>query len=246
MSFSMINLYPLPYYNERKLPINMLVIHSMAHNAAEGIKQLETLKLSVHYVIDYDGRIFQCVSEDKRAWHAGVSYWRKITDINSCSIGIEVCHRSLGQSKFNQKQIKSLIDLSRDIINRYHIAPTMIVGHSDIAPKRKPDPGKDFPWRELAANNIGIWFGSRFSSENDIIKMLSDIGYDTEDEISIKASSYAFCRRFLSGKIKKRPVRKVLEHPFDDEDENLLKDKEFIKTLQNVHYQYLMYEKNGL
>ena len=155
----MITYRPLPFFNERKLPISMLVIHSMAHNAGEGIAQLEKLQLSAHYVVDYDGTVYQCVSEDKRAWHAGVAFWRGITDVNSAAIGIEVCHRSLGQSRFNRKQIAALTELCRDIIDRRRIAPTMIVGHSDVAPQRKPDPGKGFPWRELAAADIGIWYG---------------------------------------------------------------------------------------
>ncbi len=242
----MITLRPLPFFNERKLPINALVLHSMAHDAAEGIAQLEELQLSAHYVVDYDGRIFQCVSEDKRAWHAGVSFWRGETDLNSCSIGIEICHRSLGQSKFNRAQIAALIELCRDIIKRRHISPTMIVGHSDIAPERKPDPGKDFPWRELAAENIGIWYGSRFSAETDVVKMLSEIGYNTGSDLSVRASAYAFCRRFLPKKVVKLPVKKLVEHPFPDDCDKLLTDIEFINTLQNIHYQYLVYGKTGL
>ena len=121
----MITYRPLPFFNERKLPISMLVIHSMAHNAGEGIAQLEKLQLSAHYVVDYDGTVYQCVNEDKRAWHAGVAFWRGITDVNSAAIGIEVCHRSLGQSRFNRKQIAALTELCRDIIDRRRIAPTM-------------------------------------------------------------------------------------------------------------------------
>lgn len=242
----MITYRPLPFFNERKLPINMLVIHSMAHNAAEGIKQLEKLQLSAHYVVDYDGSVYQCVNEDQRAWHAGVSFWRGISDVNSASIGIEVCHRSLGQSRFNRKQIGSLSELCKDIINRRRIAPTMIVGHSDIAPERKPDPGKDFPWRELAADNIGIWYGSRFSTTTDARQMLSEIGYNTNGERALQAAAYAFCRRFLPKKIIKLPVKKLVEHPFPEDNASLLEDNEFINTLQNIHCQYQMYGKTNL
>ncbi len=234
---------PLLSFNERKLPISMLVIHSMAHGAQEGIKQLADLQLSAHYVVDYDGSVYQCVSEDKRAWHAGLSFWNGITDINSASVGIEVCHRSLGQSHFNRKQIASLIELCGDIVNRRQIAPTMIVGHSDIAPERKPDPGKGFPWRELAAANIGIWYGSRFSAKTDIAEMLSEIGYNTGDKTALTAAAYAFCRRFLPKKIGKLPVKKLLEKPFPDSCDALLNDGEFLNALQNIHYQYQIYGK---
>ena len=242
----MITYRPLPFFNERKLPISMLVIHSMAHNAGEGIAQLEKLQLSAHYVVDYDGTVYQCVSENKRAWHAGVAFWRGITDVNSAAIGIEVCHRSLGQSRFNRKQIAALTELCRDIIDRRRIAPTMIVGHSDVAPQRKPDPGKGFPWRELAAADVGIWYGSRFSAETDIAKMLSEIGYGIAGEKGLQAADYAFCRRFLPKKIGKLPVKKLVETPFPADSGELLNDGEFLNTLQNIHCQYQIYGKSSL
>lgn len=229
------NAAPLKHFNERKHPIEMLVIHSMAHNAVEGIARLDELKLSSHYVVDFDGTVWQCVSEDKRAWHAGISSWRGLDNINSRSIGIELCHRSLGQSAFNKRQIKSLILLCREIIDRWHISPDMIVGHSDIAPTRKPDPGKAFPWQELAAHNIGIWYGSRFAEENDIAKMLSFIGYDVTN---IGAAAYAFCRRFLPNKVSTMPVRALLDHPYPEKCTQILQNGSFISALQNIYSQY--------
>lgn len=218
----------------------MLVIHSMAHNAAEGIARLDELELSSHYIIDFDGTIWQCVSEDKRAWHAGVSSWRGLDDLNSRSIGIEVCHHTLGQSAFNKRQIKSLILLCREIIDRWHIAPDMVVGHSDIAPTRKPDPGKAFPWQELAANNIGIWYGSRFAEENDISKMLSFIGYDVSN---LEAAAYAFCRRFLPNKVSTMAVCKLLDRPYPEKALQILDDRQFIGALQNIYAQYNLFKK---
>ena len=218
----------------------MLFIHSMAHNAAEGIARLDELELSSHYIIDFDGTIWQCVSENKRAWHAGVSSWRGLDDLNSRSIGIEVCHRTLGQSAFNKRQIKSLILLCREIIDRWHIAPDMVVGHSDIAPTRKPDPGKAFPWQELAANNIGIWYGSRFAEENDISKMLSFIGYDVSN---IEAAAYAFCRRFLPNKVSTMAVCKLLDRPYPEKALQILDDRQFIGALQNIYAQYNLFKK---
>jgi N-acetylmuramoyl-L-alanine amidase len=235
------NAFPLPHFNEREQPVEMLVFHSMAHNAAEGISRLDELNLSSHYIVDFDGTIWQCVDEKKRAWHAGVSSWQGLTDINSRSIGIEICHNTLGQSAFHRRQIKSLILLSRDIINRWHIAPDKIVAHSDIAPDRKADPGKAFPWQELAAADIGIWYGARFSEETDIIKMLSFIGYPTASEQLIQASAYAFCRRFLPKKTKTMPTRKLLDCPHPKDCSSLLKDAEFLHALQNIYMQYQLY-----
>ena len=235
------NAFPLQHFNERQEPVEMLVFHSMAHNAVEGITRLNELKLSSHYIIDFDGTIWQCVDERKRAWHAGVSCWQGLTDINSRSVGIEICHKSLGQSAFHRRQIKSLIHLSRDIINRWHISPDKIVAHSDIAPDRKADPGKAFPWQELAAANIGIWYGARFSEETDIAKMLSFVGYDVSSEQLLQASAYAFCRRFLPKKIKTMPTRKLLDTPYPKDNLDLLKDGEFIRALQNIYMQYQLY-----
>ena len=232
---------PLKFFNERQAPIDTLVIHSSAFPAQEAIKTYEQAEVSPHYIVDYDGTTYQCVSEDKRAWHAGVSYWKGATDINSCSIGIEVCHRSLGQSKFNRKQIPALISLCQEIIQRHHISPARIVGHSDIAPARKADPGKDFPWKELAAHDIGIWFGSRFSGESDVEKMLHEIGYSTED---LGISAYAFCRHFLPKKIKKLSVKKIIENPHPTDCSYLLEDAEFLAALQNIYCQYQIYNNS--
>ena len=234
------NAAPLPHFNERDRPIDMLVLHSMAHDAAEGIARLDELELSSHYIVDYDGTVWQCVSEEKRAWHAGVSSWRDLDDINSRSIGIEVCHRSLGQSKFGRRQMKALIALCQNIIERWKIAPNMIVGHSDIAPTRKSDPGKAFPWQELAACNIGIWYGGRFAQEKDVEKMLSGIGYDVND---INAAAYAFCRRFLPTKIKTMPVKRLLDNPYPQGNEQLLSASDFVRALQNIYAQYCLYER---
>ena len=142
--------------------------------------------VSTHYVIGADGKIVQMVDESKRAWHADRSAWRKNKQINTYSIGIEITNPGYTETltnpcsifdphvwniktakqvagssfywhPFTQKQIKSVIDLCKDIMQRYDIAPQNILGHSDIAPGRKMDPGPLFPWRLLAKNNIGIW-----------------------------------------------------------------------------------------
>ena len=225
----------LEHFNERRQKIEMLVLHSMAHGAEEGIARLDELQLSAHYVIDFDGRIFQCVDEKYRAWHAGVSSWRGRDDLNSRSIGIEVCHKTLGQSAFKKEQIKSLIGLCRDIVLRHNILPQMIVGHSDIAPSRKPDPGRAFPWEILATNGLGLWYGDIKSFPDDICDMLKEIGYDTSDK---SAAVCAFCRRFLPQKIPALGVRYLLSHPVIKNAEKLLQDSEVVRAVHNIRDQY--------
>lgn len=233
----MIISHPLPFFNERKLPINMLVIHSMAHPAEEGIVQLHNLQLSSHYVVDYDGTVYQCVDEEKRAWHAGVSFWRGETDINSASIGIEVCHPTLGQDTFPDVQIRNLIKLCHDIIIRHNIAPQMIVGHSDIAPLRKPDPGKCFPWQQFSKEGIGLWYSNHPHPENNVTQLLSIIGYDVSSEEKITAAAYAFCRHFLAENIETLPTKQLILSPFP-KDKHILNNSDFINTLRLVANAY--------
>jgi len=232
---------PLPFFDQRCANIDMLVLHSIAYAAKDGIERLRQCQVSPHYIVDYNGEIYRCVDESKRAWHAGAGYWRGITDINSHSIGIEVCNQSLGQTAFHKKQIAALIPLCQEIVARYRIKPQMIVGHSDIAPQRKPDPGKCFPWAELSAAGIGIWFGSRFTEETDIIKMLREIGYQTERE---EAAIYAFCRRFLPDKINRQSVKEAEQHPYPENCATLFTDNDVLRTVQNIYMQYRFYEQS--
>ncbi len=115
-------------------------------------------RISPHYLIDGDGKVFQFVAEDKRAWHAGKSQWKDITDMNSASIGIEIWNtgHEYDFEDFIPAQIDALIDLVSDIQSRWNIPNANILGHSDIAPGRKLDPGEKFPWRKLELNGIGL------------------------------------------------------------------------------------------
>jgi N-acetylmuramoyl-L-alanine amidase len=116
--------------------------------------------VSSHYVVFEDGRIVQCVPEGFRAWHAGVSFWAGETDINSCSIGIEVVNpgHEFGYSNFPLRQIAAVISICRSIITRRGpISADRILGHSDVAPTRKQDPGEKFPWDLLSESGIGHW-----------------------------------------------------------------------------------------
>lgn len=154
-----------PNFDERTLPISLLILHYTGmENGAVAIERLcdADAKVSAHYVIEEDGQIFQLVDEDKRAWHAGVSEWQGESNINSASIGIEIVnggHDYLGPDgelpSFPDVQINALIPLCKDIMKRR--GSLSLLGHSDIAPPRKKDPGEHFPWQGLAAAGLGFW-----------------------------------------------------------------------------------------
>ncbi len=116
-------------------------------------------EVSAHYVVLEDGRIVQCVPEARRAWHAGTSQWAGETDINSCSIGVEIINggHDWGYPDFPSRQIAAVIALCRGITIRRKIVKHRVLAHSDIAPDRKKDPGEKFPWRLLASSGVGHW-----------------------------------------------------------------------------------------
>ena len=143
--------------------IDILVMHYTGmRTAEEALARLcdPDAKVSSHYTIDRDGTVYRHVSEHRRARHAGVSYWAGVRDVNSRSIGIEIVNpgHEFGYIPFAEPQIAALIDLSREILSRHPaIAPSHVVGHSDVAPNRKQDPGELFPWAQLANFGIGSW-----------------------------------------------------------------------------------------
>lgn len=189
--------HPLKFWDERPQEIEAIVLHCSAHKPEEMIKVLQSEKLSTHYIIGTDGQIWQLVPEEKRAWHAGVSKWRGVENLNHRSIGIELSSSTMGQTAYSQKQMQSLLNLCQNICKRYpQIISQNIVAHSDVAPTRKPDPGTALPWQWLAANGIGLWYNLADASqmpETDVAKLLAIIGYDTDN---LAAASYAFCRHF--------------------------------------------------
>ena len=140
----------------------MLIMHYTAMDNAEwAIRHLcdEDSRVSCHYLIDEQGNITQMVGESERAWHAGISHWAGEDDLNSASIGIEICNlgHEQGYPDFPDAQMESVIALSQDILARHEIPPRRVLGHSDIAPRRKKDPGEKFNWPLLAQNGIGHW-----------------------------------------------------------------------------------------
>ncbi len=139
---------------------NILLMHYTGMKTMQEAKDRLTdpeSEVSAHYLVDEDGTIHPLVPEDKRAWHAGVSYWQKETDINSHSIGIEIVNpgHEHGYRPFPEEQMEAVKDLSLEIMSRHNIKH--FLGHSDVAPERKTDPGELFNWRWLATFGIGYW-----------------------------------------------------------------------------------------
>ncbi|WP_333587351.1 N-acetylmuramoyl-L-alanine amidase, partial [Phenylobacterium sp.] len=153
---------PSPNHNERTVPPDIILLHYTGMETGQGA--LERLrdpeaKVSSHYLVEEDGRIFSLVAEERRAWHAGVSFWKGETDINGRSIGIEIVNpgHDWGYRPFPEAQIVALIALIADIRTRWMVPDARIIGHSDVAPSRKIDPGELFPWKRLAAAGHGLW-----------------------------------------------------------------------------------------
>jgi len=141
---------------------DMLVLHYTGMESAEAALEWlmrEESKVSAHYLIDEDGRITQMVAEERRAWHAGQSLWDGETDLNSCSIGIEIHNpgHDFDYPDFLDLQMRGVEALCLDILGRHAIRPDRVLAHSDIAPGRKRDPGEKFDWQRLASAGIGLW-----------------------------------------------------------------------------------------
>ena len=141
----------------------MVLLHYTGMRTAdEAIDRLRDpqARVSSHYVVDEDGRILRLVPEERRAWHAGQSWWKGETDINAVSIGIEIVNpgHEFGYRDFPEAQVAAVIALIDDIRGRWTIEDARILGHSDVAPTRKTDPGERFPWKRLAEHRQGLWF----------------------------------------------------------------------------------------
>lgn len=194
---------PSPNWNERKLPVSMVVLHYTGMKSAQdALDRLcdPAAEVSAHYLIEEDGTVHRLVAEDKRAWHAGRSYWRGITDVNSASVGIELVNpgHTLGYRPFPEAQMEALIPLLAGIMARHNIAPANVVGHSDVAPVRKIDPGELFEWEVLARYGLALSTPKpriRLLHENPgaFFLSLERFGYDVADG---RAAITAFQRRY--------------------------------------------------
>jgi N-acetylmuramoyl-L-alanine amidase len=163
---------------------DMMILHytgmQFAHEAVHRLCDPKA-RVSSHYVVMDNGSILQLVPEVKRAWHAGVSSWGGDTDINSRSIGIEICNpgHDFGYPDFPARQIAAVITLCRSILTRNIIRPENIVAHSDVAPGRKQDPGEKFPWKRLAQSNVGLWVEPVAITESPVLQLK-----DTGDKVT--------------------------------------------------------------
>ncbi len=157
-------IHPSPNFEARRddLKPSILLLHytgmSSCEKAIDWLSRPEA-KVSSHYVIDEDGAVTQMVPERERAWHAGASKWRGVTDVNSMSVGIEIHNPGHGEDyrDFPDAQMQAVTDLSREIVARWGITPENVLGHSDVAPGRKIDPGERFDWKGLSEAGVGRW-----------------------------------------------------------------------------------------
>jgi len=197
-----------PNHDARPEParIDMLVLHYTGmKTAAAALERLcdSDARVSAHYFIEENGRIWRLVPENRRAFHAGVSCWEGESDLNAVSLGIEIVNpgHEWGYRRFPEAQMSSVERLCRDLIGRYSIPPHRVVGHSDIAPERKSDPGELFDWARLARAGIGIWPPAKPVPRGCAINPagalgdLSSIGYCANAELQAPAL-VAFQRRF--------------------------------------------------
>lgn len=177
---------------------NFVIIHHTAQNSCQQTLrtfQLERTQVSAHYVICREGTIFQMLNDYLRAWHAGRGSWGSVTDINSCSIGIELDNN--GKEAFEEPQLRALIKLLAYLKKTYDIPTANFIGHLDIAPTRKNDPSVKFPWKRLAEEGFGIWYKDNPSlvvpPDFNQLQALRIIGYNVDDP---GAAIIAFRRHF--------------------------------------------------
>jgi N-acetylmuramoyl-L-alanine amidase len=194
--------------------IDMAVLHYTGMQTPEAaLKRLcdKAAKVSAHYLIDEKGALYRLVADERRAWHAGVSSWGGADDINGRSIGIELANpgHEFGYRPFTEPQMRALLKLLSEIARRHKIPPSRVVGHSDVAPERKEDPGELFDWARLAKAGFGLWPEEGFNPKAgggatpgaaELQRALRAIGYGIEEsnksEARLKAVLRAFQRHF--------------------------------------------------
>ncbi len=201
---------PSPNFGERLSDVDILLLHYTGmKNGSAAVNWLcaEESGVSCHYLVDVDGSITQMVSEDKRAWHAGKSYWKGNDDINSASVGIEIQNEGSSLTdivenmpNYPDVQIAAVIALSKDIIGRHKIPAERVLAHSDVAPGRKVDPGPKFPWEKLAQAGVGVWHQSisigTDLSVKDIQRCLWTHGYDCHVSGKMDEETVRFLKSF--------------------------------------------------
>ena len=226
----LIHNFKSPNFNKRQSNnIKYIIIHYTALGSiSESLEYLckKKNKVSSHYLISKEGTIYNLVSDKKRAWHAGISYWNEDEDINSHSIGIELDYSPYENKKFTKELLESLIKLLKKLISKYNIPITNVLGHSDVSPYRKIDPGVNFPWVLLEKKNIAFklkkikktdrynetikkWFKKNklYSNKKKILLILSLIGYDIrlakKNHYNYKKIISAYTTRFSHNNLKR-------------------------------------------
>lgn len=219
-----------PNWDERALPVTMAVIHYTEMESADvALQRLcdPEAKVSAHYLISAAGEVTRLVPEDKRAWHAGVSYWRGIRDVNSASIGIELDHpgHKYGYSDFPDAQFEALVPLLARIVKTHAIPRANVVGHSDVAPARKIDPGELFPWERLAEYGLCLSTpakldrGDPFDNDAAFYLALERFGYDiTDGHKTVEAFQRRWRPRRIDGEIDGE-IRAILFQLLLDRDQ---------------------------
>ncbi len=211
---------PSPNFDDRGpgFTVDMLVIHYTGMETAEAA--LDRLRdpgsqVSSHYLIDEDGTVHRLVDERHRAWHAGVAHWRGRADINARSVGIELVNpgHEFGYREFPEAQIRELEAVCFGVLTRHPIPARNVVGHSDVAPTRKTDPGERFPWARLASKGIGLWPGEADHLETApgaLAQALQEVGYDVTD---FQAALKAFQRHWrpdrVTGRVDPETARRL-------------------------------------
>ena len=189
---------PSPNQDERPQgrPPDMLILHYTGmSSAAAALDRLcdPAAEVSAHWLIEEDGAVWRLVPEERRAWHAGASYWDGESGLNAGSIGIELVNpgHEFGYRPFPEPQMAALVALARDIVRRWRIPAPRVLGHSDVAPRRKQDPGELFDWRRLAGEGLALW-PTPGEPVADVGAALAACGYEVED---LSATLTAFQRR---------------------------------------------------
>lgn len=229
-----ISFFPSPNFTKkRNRKIKFLIIHYTGMKTiAESIKRLQDVKqkVSAHYLLDYDGSIIQMVKDKNIAWHAGLSYWDGKKNLNNNSIGIEIQNKGeeFGYERFGQSQISSLITLIQFLKSKYSIKDFFIIGHSDIAPDRKIDPGYLFPWQRLFKVGIGL-MPRNIKSMNkelpnskikDLQRLLKKFGYKLSISGILNLETlqvlYAFQSHYCPNELKEFPIKSKLLRYLED------------------------------
>ena len=232
------NIYS-PNFNKKKRSyraIQFLIIHYTGmQSERESIARLcnPQFKVSAHFIINQKGKIYRLVKEDQVAWHAGKSCWKKFKDLNKASIGIELVNKGhrYGYTNFKKKQLSSLIKVCKNLIKKYKIKKNNILGHSDIAPLRKVDPGEKFPWKELANKKIGIWHNCKTKSLIKFRKIRISSKFKLEFINSLKKIGYCFNKNKKTDSVK---IIKAFQMHYRKELINGIIDKECLIIAKNI------------